>query len=189
MFHEVRILDQHMRNLEELEALVQDLVAVIAGLHAADVDERNIRVLECLLEDLRFVHEIQLMEGLRRQHDLVYARDVQRGLEPPEGLHRHVMREGLIGHCTGEDGHRATAHRPAGKDYTMHFMLGYLFGYLNTFFNRHAFPAVVPHVCLYHNRHVVLGMNHHFVQHFVQEANAVLKRTAIPVMTMVRTRR
>ena len=71
----------------------------------------------------------------------------------------------------------------------MYLMFGDLFGYLNTFFNRHAFPAVVPHIGFHYNRHVVSCMRHHFVQHLVQETNAILKRTAILVMTMVRTRR
>ena len=38
MLHEVRIFDQHMRYLEEFKTLVHDLLTVITGLHASNIN-------------------------------------------------------------------------------------------------------------------------------------------------------
>ena len=66
MFHEIRIFDKHVRYLEQLEAFVHDLLTVVTALHASYVNQRNIRILERFLENLRLVHEIQFLERLGR---------------------------------------------------------------------------------------------------------------------------
>ena len=104
MVHELRIFDQHVRDLEQFESFVHDLLAVIAALHAADVDQRH--VLDLLLEDLRFVHEIEFLEGLSRHHNRCHSGYVQRRFEPPERFHVHVVCEGLIRHSAAKDCHR-----------------------------------------------------------------------------------
>ena len=165
------------------------MLTVIAALHAAHINQRDIRVFECLLEYFRFVHEVQLLERLCRQHYLVYARNVQRRFEPPEGLHRHVMRERLVRHGAAENGHRRAADSTAGENDTVYFMLRDFFRHLNTFFEADAFPAVIPHIGLDHYRDVLAGMRHDLVQHFVHKPYAVLERAAVLVAAVVRTRR
>ena len=67
-------------------------------------------------------------------------------------------------------------------------MFGYLLRDLNTLLDGDTFPAVVPHVGLYDDRHVVLGMEHHFVEHLVEEAYTVLKRASVLIVAVVRSR-
>ena len=184
--HKLRILDQHMGYLEEFEALVHDLPAVVTALHAAHIDERHIG--DLFLEQLGFVHEIELFEGLRRQHDLVHTGYVQRRLEPPERFHIHVVRQRLVRHGSAEDRHGASAHRTAGEDDTVHPVFGDLFGHLDALFEVRTVPAVVPHVCLDDHGHVGARVSHHLVQHLVHEAYTVLERAAVLVVTMVGAR-
>ena len=70
----------------------------------------------------------------------------------------------------------------------MHLVLGNLFSNLYTFLDIRAVPAVVPHIRLNNYCHIFSGVSHHFVQHLIEETYTILKRAAIFVMTMVRTR-
>ena len=58
MLYEIRIFDQHVRDLEEFETFVHDLLAVITVLHAAHINQRNIDVLQRLLEQFGFLHKV-----------------------------------------------------------------------------------------------------------------------------------
>ena len=98
------------------------------------------------------------------------------------------MRQGLIGHCTAKNCHRTAAHGASRENDTMYLMLGYLFRYFDTLFDRHTMPAVIPHIRLDHYCHIIFGMCHHFVQHLIHEPYTVLKRAAVLIAAVVGSR-
>ena len=193
MIDKIGVFDQHVCQLEQFEAFVHDLLTVIARLHTAYINQcgalgviGELRVVvESLQETLGLLHKIQLTERNRRRHYIAYEWDIQSRLQPPHGLHRHVVCQGLDGHGTAQDGHGRTAHGSTGKHDAVHMVLGNFLGHTNTFIDIGAVPAVVPHIGLNNHRHIILGVQHDFVQYLVEEAYAVLKRTAILIVTMI----
>ena len=117
----------------------------------------------------------------------MHAREIKCCLEPPERFHIHIVRERLVWHRTAKNSHWRTADGSAGKNDTMHFVFGYLFGHLDTLFDAYAFPAVIPHIGLDHHCHIFTCVRHDLIEHFVHKPYAVFKTTAVPVMTVVGT--
>ena len=118
----------------------------------------------------------------------MHTRYVKRSLEPPEGLHVHIVGEGLIRHRSTEDSHRRATDSTAGEDDAVHMMLGNLLSHLDTFFYIRTMPAVIPHISLDDDCHIVTGMRHNLIEHLIEEPYAILKRTSVLVMPMVGTR-
>ena len=67
-------------------------------------------------------------------------------------------------------------------------MFGNLFCDLYAFLDIRTVPAIVPHIGLNDYCHIFSSVLHHFVQHFIKEANTILKAASVLVMTMVRAR-
>ena len=65
-------------------------------------------------------------------------------------------------------------------------MFRYLFRDLNTFFDAYAAPAIIPHVGFNHNCHIISGMRHYLIKHFIHKAHTVLQRATVLVMTVIR---
>ena len=70
----------------------------------------------------------------------------------------------------------------------MHLVFRDLLGYLQSLLQVRTAPAVVPHVGFDHHGHIVLGMGHHLVEHFVHKAHAVFERAAVGIVPVVGAR-
>ena len=98
------------------------------------------------------------------------------------------MRQGLDWHSATKDSHRRSRYRTAREDDTMYMVLLNLLADADTFFKIHTPEAVVPHIGLHHYCHIIAGMLHHSIEHFIHEPTAVFKRTTILIASAIGAR-